>query len=206
MIDVRQLNRSHHVRGLRWRVGFVAAVITATLLSACGLFDGNGNDELPEREGLPDLELSSDAFASGHDIPARYTCDGENISPELTWTAPPDDAQSLVLIVDDPDAPRGTFTHWILFNIPADVLSLTEGAGQADQLPEGALEGMNDYNETRYRGPCPPEGEEHDYRFTLFAVDSPLDLSDGADRSEVIKEIRDRLVAAGQTTGTYRRQ
>lgn len=158
---------------------------------------------LGEAEGV--LQIETGAFEPAGTIPQRYTCDGEDLSPSLSWSEPPAGTQSLILICDDPDAPSGTWTHWVLFNIPAMARSLPEGI-PADPLVEGAgTHGANSWRHLGYGGPCPPEGSAHRYQFQLYALDISLDLEPGASRSEVAKAMKDHVLAEGQLLGRYSR-
>ncbi len=149
------------------------------------------------------VTVESPAFVQGADIPKRYTCDGEDISPALRWRNIPSGTQSLALIMDDPDAPGGTFTHWVLFNLPAAPTELAEA-----QKP-GALgiSGTNDFGRRGYGGPCPPPGlGAHRYFFTLYALDVPsLGLSEGAKWADVEKAMRGHVLGQGQWMGRYQR-
>jgi len=159
---------------------------------------------MPETEEAV-LSLSSSAFEEGEKIPVRYTCDGEDVSPPLTWSEPPSGTNSFVLIVDDPDAPRGVFTHWVLFNLPPDSRELPEDIPVQAQLLSGALQGRNDFGRTGYGGPCPPAGSLHRYRFVLYALDQPLDLPAGASKNQVLEYMEGHILAQGQLMGTYQR-
>src|SRR6201982_953748 len=127
----------------------------------------------------PSISISSPAFQAGGDIPAKFTCNGTNVSPELKISGVPNEAKSLVLIVDDPDAPRGLFTHWIAWNIDPKATDIAENSPQA-----GAIQGTNDFGKPNYGGPCPPSGT-HRYFFKLFALDTKLDLKPTARRAEL---------------------
>jgi Raf kinase inhibitor-like YbhB/YbcL family protein len=146
------------------------------------------------------LTLTSSAFQQQGVIPARYTCDGQNISPPLTVGGVPQDAQTLALVVHDPDAPGGNWDHWVLWNIPANLERLEEG-----QTPPGAVTGMNDFKQQGYGGPCPPSGT-HRYIFTLYALDSPLTLSAGVRRHELEQAMAPHILARTELIGVYRRQ
>ena len=119
--------------------------------------------------------ISSTAFESGGDIPRKFTCDGADLSPELSWTETPPGTASFALIADDPDAPSGTWTHWVLFDLPAATTSLAEGVTRIDELPGGERQGRNDFRRIGYNGPCPPPGKPHRYFFKLHALDTTLD-------------------------------
>ena len=153
---------------------------------------------------LPTFTLRSPVFAQGQPIPQRYTCDGEDVSPPLAWEGAPQ-AASYVLIMDDPDAPIGTFTHWILYNIPGQVTSLPEGLTKEGRLSQGMLQGRNDFGRLGYGGPCPPRGPAHRYYFRLYALDAPLDLPPGANKAQVLKAMEGHILAWAELMGTYRR-
>jgi Raf kinase inhibitor-like YbhB/YbcL family protein len=149
--------------------------------------------------------VSSPAFQEGGKIPTKYTCEGQDVSPALTWGEPPAEVRSFALIVDDPDAPGGVFTHWVLFNLPADSRELPEAVPTQAQLPNGSLQGKNDFGRTGYGGPCPPPGRPHRYQFALYALDQPLDLKAGSSKKQVIGAMQGHILAQGQLTGTYQR-
>ncbi len=151
------------------------------------------------------LPLSSAAFEEGDEIPVKYTGDGQDISPSLEWGEPPQSTEVFAIIVDDLDAPHGVFTHWILFNLPADIRQLPEGIPVQRQLENGALQGKNDFGKTGYGGPCPPPGPAHRYCFTLYALDKPFDLKSGASKKQVLDVMKGNILAQGQLTGTYQR-
>jgi len=151
------------------------------------------------------LSLSSIAFKGGERIPVKYTCEGQDVSPPLTWSEPPQGTQSLTLIVDDPDAPGGAFTHWVLFNIPPDSGELPEAVPTQAQLSSGALQGKNDFGKIGYGGPCPPPGRPHRYCFTLYALDRVLDLKAGVSKKQVLDAMQGHILAQEQLIGTYQR-
>lgn len=142
------------------------------------------------------LSLTSDAFANGQSIPAKYTCKGKNISPALAWTEPPTRTQSLALIMDDPDAPGGTWVHWVLFNIPVGMRTLPE-----DLHTRSISVGKNSWGDMQYGGPCPPSGT-HRYFFKLYALDSHLSLSPGATKDQVLKAMDGHTLAQIELIGT----
>lgn len=143
------------------------------------------------------LTLTSDAFANGQSIPAKYSCVGKNISPALAWKESPAGTQSFALIVDDPDAPMGTWVHWVLFNIPAGTQTLQENSDT-----RAISTGKNSSGNTRYDGPCPPSGT-HRYFFKLYALDSSLSLSPGATKEQVLKAMEGHILAQGELMGTF---
>jgi Raf kinase inhibitor-like YbhB/YbcL family protein len=147
--------------------------------------------------------LESPAFADGEPIPRRYTCDGDDVSPPLTWREAPDGVVSFALIMDDPDAPAGTWVHWVLFNVPATETGLREGLS-ADTLPGGAIEGVNSWGRRGYGGPCPPSGT-HRYYLRLYALERALDLDAEATAQAVTEAARDRTIAEAVLMGRYNR-
>jgi len=151
------------------------------------------------------LSLSSPAFKEGEIIPAKYTCEGQDISPQLEWNRVPEESKSLALIMDDPDAPSGIFTHWVIFNLPSDSQGLPEAVPSVSQLPSGALHGRNDFSKTGYSGPCPPPGKPHHYRFTLYTLDMPLDLGAGSSKNQVLSAATGHILAQGRLIGIYQR-
>ena len=151
------------------------------------------------------LTVSSSAFQEGAKIPARYTCEGQDISPPLTWSKPPAGTKSLALIVDDPDAPGGVFTHWVLFNLPPQTTELAEAIPTQAELPNGARQGKTDFGRVGYGGPCPPPGRPHHYQFTVYALDQTLDLKAGASKRELIRAMEGHILAQDRLTGLYQR-
>jgi Raf kinase inhibitor-like YbhB/YbcL family protein len=153
------------------------------------------------------FKLSSPAFADGAEIPSRHTCDGDNRSPHLTWTEPPAGTRSLALIVDDPDAPHGTFAHWLLYDLPPDIRELGERAPGAGTGERGH-EGRNSFGDFGYGGPCPPPGDPpHRYRFTLYALDAPaLNYADAPTLHQLEAEISAHIIDSARLVGRYQRQ
>ena len=151
-----------------------------------------------------EIKMNSTAFKEGEMIPKRYTCDGEDISPPLSWDSVPEGTKSLALICEDPDAPRGTWVHWVIFNIPADTRGLDENIPPQKTLPSGARQGRNDFGRIGYGGPCPPSGT-HRYYFKLYALDTVIDLKPGATKTELLKVMDGHIIAEGQLMGRYKR-
>jgi len=143
--------------------------------------------------------LTSAAFREGADIPRKYTCDGEDLSPPLSWSGIPQDALSLALIADDPDAPVGTWVHWVLYDIPPDREGLSAGVQGV------GTEGVNDFRRFGYGGPCPPKGKPHRYFFKLYALDIELKLPAGATKEQVEQAMQGHILAQGQLMGKYSR-
>jgi hypothetical protein len=150
------------------------------------------------------LELTSDAFTNGQAIPAKYSCKGKNISPALTWTEPPAATQSFALIMDDPDAPGGTWVHWVLFNIPVDARALQEDLPITGKNtdPNAIYVGKNSWGDTSYGGPCPPSGT-HRYFFKLYALDSTISLLPGATKEQLLREMEGHILAQAELMGTF---
>jgi hypothetical protein len=150
------------------------------------------------------FEISSPAFANGQPIPSDFSCDGRDVSPALTWTEPPAGAQSFALIMDDPDAPMGTWVHWVIFNIPASTRDLKEGTPTDTQLSDGSLQGKTSAGSNGYHGPCPPAGT-HRYFFKLYALDTILSLSANADKKELLAGMEGHILANVELIGTFSR-
>lgn len=170
--------------------------LSLLLVTGCGFLNaketktGNGT-------AAASLTVTSSAFDDGAAIPPRYSCKGESISPPLTWSGVGNDARSVALVVDDPDAPGGTFTHWVVFNIDPATRSIAAGA-----VPPGAAQARNSAGHAAYDGPCPPSGTHH-YRFTVYVLRSPLTVPNGGDRDQVLTAIRAKALATGTLTGTF---
>jgi hypothetical protein len=159
-----------------------------------------------ETDSTMPFELSSTAFAQGEPIPVQYSCDGDDISPPLTWGNPPTGTQSLALIMDDPDAPGGTWDHWILFNIPADTHEVQENlpiTGK-NQDPNAIFVGNNSWGRADYGGPCPPSGT-HRYFFKLYALDTTISLLPGANKQELLNNMDGHILAESELMGTFSR-
>jgi len=150
------------------------------------------------------LEISSTAFSEGEMIPTRYTCDGPDVSPDLSWSGVPDAAESLALICDDPDAPMGTWVHWVLFNIPSSASGLPAEISSDATLENGARHGTNDFRRLGYGGPCPPGGT-HRYYFKLYALDTELSLDSGVTKDQLVEAMQGHILSEAQLMGTYKR-
>ncbi len=150
------------------------------------------------------MEIKSSAFGSGEMIPAKYTCDGADFSPPLEWLKTPAGTKSLALICDDPDAPMGTWVHWVIFDIPQTATMLAEGITREKDLPGGGTQGINDFRKIGYGGPCPPGGT-HRYFSKLYALDAMLGLKPGITKDQLLTAMRGHILAEAQLMGTYRR-
>lgn len=149
--------------------------------------------------------LKSSAFRNGGEISSRQSCTGNDMSPPLQWGDAPDNTRSFALIADDPDAPGGTFTHWLVWNLPARVSSLPEGVRAQAALQDGVCQGRNDFGRFGYAGPCPPPGRTHRYFFRLYALDAMLNLRGGSGRSELERAARGHVLSRATWMGTFRR-
>jgi Raf kinase inhibitor-like YbhB/YbcL family protein len=147
--------------------------------------------------------LIESVFESQQPIPAKYTCDGENVSPPLRLLQIPQGAKSLVLIVDDPDAPHGTFVHWIVWNLPPHLKEIAEGAEEFSQFTPPPLQGTNGFKKAYYQGPCPPPGKAHHYHFKLYALNGQLTLPEGSTKQEVEKAMQGLIIEKAELVGTY---
>jgi Raf kinase inhibitor-like YbhB/YbcL family protein len=155
------------------------------------------------KEEKAEIKLTSVAFKAGQSIPAPYTCNGVNISPPLEWSGLPKTAKAVAIVVDDPDAPEGTWVHWVLYNLPADNIGLVENVPASENLKAGGFQGKNDFGKLGYGGPCPPSGTHH-YFFKIYALDNELPLQAGATKAELMKAMEGHIVLQGQLIGTYR--
>jgi Raf kinase inhibitor-like YbhB/YbcL family protein len=151
------------------------------------------------------LTLESPAFRAGADIPTEFTADGENKSPPLRWSGVPGDAKTLTLIMEDPDAPNGTFVHWVAFNIPATIDHLAAGTEHRGDYTDGTLQGRNGFDRVGYGGPRPPAGQTHTYVFRFFALDDRLPLEPGVSREQVEQAMRGHVLASGEMRARYGR-
>ncbi len=150
--------------------------------------------------------LTSTAFSHNGEIPTKHTCDGKDVSPPLEWSDPPARTKTFALICDDPDAPAGTWVHWVLYNISESERSLPEGVTAGTKFRDGRLQGVNDFKRTGYGGPCPPPGPAHRYFFKLYALDTPLELQPDASKKDVESAMKGHVLAEAQLMGRYQRK
>lgn len=158
----------------------------------------------PARGASKTLTLSSAAFAPDTQIPAQHSCDGADQSPPLSWSGAPDGTKSFAVIVDDPDAPVGTWVHWVVYDIPPDATQLLSGVPKDETLSNGAAQGVNDFRKVGYNGPCPPPGRPHRYIFKLYALDRPTGLKPRTTKPEVLRAIDGHILAHTELIGTYK--
>jgi Raf kinase inhibitor-like YbhB/YbcL family protein len=179
----------------------IALLIPPAILAASGMPQPKGDPLMPPAT----MKLSSTAFEPGSAVPRQFTCDGADVSPALAWSNAPAGAQSFALIADDPDAPMGTWVHWVLYDLPAAAHDLSEGVARNEQLPSGARQGRNDFGRIGYGGPCPPRGSAHRYFFKLYALDAKLNLKPGASKSDVERAMQGHILARAELLGRYSR-
>jgi len=152
------------------------------------------------------LAVTSSAFASGRPIPVKYTCQGDDVSPPLAWDGAPADTKSFALICDDPDAPGGTWVHWVMYNQLSGAPALPENTAKSEVLPNGAAQGRNSFDHIGYGGPCPPGGKAHRYFFKVYALDVVLALKGRPDKEQLLTAMGGHILAQGQLMGTYQRR
>ncbi len=150
------------------------------------------------------MELKSSAFQNNQDIPRKYTCDGADVSPPLIWNNPPNGAKAFALICDDPDAPVGTWVHWVIYDVPADAKRLAERVPTQESLPNGAKQGVNDFKKVGYGGPCPPRGPAHRYLFKLYALDRLTTLKPCATKQQLLAAMEGHILSEAQLIGKYK--
>ena len=150
------------------------------------------------------INLTSPSFNEGELIPSKYTCDGKNISPALKWDKPSNEIKRFALIVEDPDSPGGTFVHWIIYNIPANVTSFQEDVTPIKNIPDEVLIGTNNFGHIGYGGPCPPSGT-HRYYFRIYGLNSAVHLEAGAEKGDLMRAMQKYIIAEGELMGKYSR-
>jgi Raf kinase inhibitor-like YbhB/YbcL family protein len=176
----------------------LVALIGCTACHGCK--SGVGHPSPPPGAVLGAITVTSKAFSTSGSIPVDHTCDGADRSPPLTWSAPPEGTRAIAVVMDDPDAPGGNFTHWVAFDIAATTVSLSEGA---DVASFGGTEGINGFGRVGYAGPCPPRGEVHRYYFRVFALNAPVGARPGAARDAVDGAMNGHVLAEGSLMGTF---
>jgi Raf kinase inhibitor-like YbhB/YbcL family protein len=173
------------------------------LLCICALFSGKLFSQATG--GAMALHITSPDFSEGETIPKKFTCDAQDVSPKLEWNKPPANTGSFALIMDDPDAPAGTWVHWVLYDLPADAKELPERVPRQEQLAGGARQGRNDFGKIGYGGPCPPPGKPHRYFFKLYALDTRLNLKSGATKADLERAMKGHILAQAELIGRYGR-
>jgi len=170
-----------------------------------GLLPASAADQ-PQPPKAMNLPITSTAFNEGQPIPQKYTCQGSDISPPLVWTNAPANTKSFALIADDPDAPMGTWVHWVLYDLPPPTKALPEDVAKTQYITGSAKQGINDFHRLGYGGPCPPPGKPHRYYFKLYALDKMLELAPGETKQDVETAMQGHVLAEGQLMGTYQRK
>jgi len=181
---------------------FLCMLLVSALLCFCQ--SRTQPDSEMRGESTMTITMKSSAFEEGGMIPSKYTCDGKDVSPPLAWSSVPEGTKSLALICDDPDAPMGTWVHWVIYNLPLDAKELAEAFPAQKILANGARQGINDFRKIGYGGPCPPGGT-HRYYFKLYALDTILALEAGASKKQLLAAMEGHILAQGQIMGKYKR-
>jgi hypothetical protein len=179
-------------------------VLFVTAMPGCLVMAGRADN--PNSKKIMNLQITSTAFSEGQSIPQKYTGQGSDISPPLAWTNSPEKTKGFALIMDDPDAPMGTWVHWVLYDLPANTSKLPEDVAKTEIISNGAKQGMNTWPRLGYGGPCPPPGKPHRYFFKLYALDTMLDLKPGLTKKDLLKAMEGHVLAEGQLMGTYQRK
>lgn len=186
-------------------ISLICIAITTMLTSTAMAEVKIDSEPILEKSNLPVISLTSSAFNERENIPDRYTCMGENISPELRWNLDFKGIKAFVIICEDPDAPKTTWLHWALYDIPSSITSLPANVPPVPELEFGAKHGINDFNVVGYGGPCPPKGRPHRYIFKIYALNDYTGLDSGVDISSLREAMEGKIVAEGSLTGLYRR-
>ena len=191
-------------RKSRFRLFAVFALVLAFL--ATNSSPGTGAKTSGKEASKMTIRLTSSAFSEGAPIPAKYTCDGQDISPPLKWSNIPPGTKSFALVCDDPDAPVGIWVHWLLYGLPGSATELQEGLPPSETLINGAKQGLNDFRRVGYGGPCPPGGSPHRYFFKLYALNAELNLPPKATKKDLLRVMEGHILAEGHLMGTYKRK
>jgi Raf kinase inhibitor-like YbhB/YbcL family protein len=188
--------------GHRRRALLISSVAAFSLVSCDSAPSGSDEaEELDEQPVDSVITVSSPEFAESETIPVKYTCDGGDVSPPLSWTGVPGETMELALVVDDPDAAGGTYVHWVLFGLDPSLTGLEAGV-----VPAGGRQAANSAGDAAYKGPCPPRDDDpHRYRFTVYALDGEIAAADGASAGDVLDRVRETAVAKGTLTATFDR-
>jgi Raf kinase inhibitor-like YbhB/YbcL family protein len=192
----------------RQRAGLVVAgaLAASILLVSCSSKSAAHKRAAAEKGATMGFALKSPQWNAGDAIPQQFTCDGRDFSPALEWDGAPEGTKSFSLVTEDPDAPGGTFIHWVLYDLPADVRALPENLPKQKELPDGTRQGRNGFGRIGYGGPCPPPGPAHRYFFRLYALDKKLDLGAGASRAELDRAMKGHVLAQVELMGRYKRR
>jgi Raf kinase inhibitor-like YbhB/YbcL family protein len=183
----------------------IALGAVAGLLLACSSASTTVEGAGIRKGAAMSFALESPEWKMGEEIPSLFTCDGKDVSPPLHWDAPPAGTESISLMLEDPDAPGGTFFHWLIYDLPANTRELMANVPQRGHLSNGAHQGRNSFGKIGYGGPCPPQGPAHRYYFHIFALDRKTGLADGASRSELEQAMKGHILAQAEYMGRYKR-
>jgi Raf kinase inhibitor-like YbhB/YbcL family protein len=197
--EMRKSKSANHPKWIR-SLATAARLCPLVIFIAC-----HHEPEFAQGSAHSSMQVMSPSFTNGGEMAQRLTCDGTGLSPALQWSDPPAGTRSIALVMHDPDALLD-FTHWIVFNLPPAARSLAEGASEQGSLPQGSAEGMNDFEQKGYGGPCPPGDKPHRYIFHIYALDIRLDLPSDVNRKRLDLAISNHVLAVGEITATYRRR
>jgi Raf kinase inhibitor-like YbhB/YbcL family protein len=181
---------------MKWEIKNAAFLLGALIVAATFALGA---------ENPAKMEIKTPSFQTGAEIPRKFTCDGEDVSPAIAWEGAPAGAKAFALIVDDPDAPSGTWVHWVIYDLPGETRALAEAEPAMESLPGGAMQGLNDFRKVGYGGPCPPRGPAHRYFFKLYALDAPTNLKPRATKQQLLDAIKGHIVGAAELMGRYQR-
>lgn len=193
---------------IHWLVKFLSVPLVLFAAVAIPVISAESRDLVPvlPLHAEQVMTISSPSFSNGGDIPKKFTCDGADVSPQLSWSGAPSSTKSFALLSDDPDAPAGTWNHWAIWNIPANLRGLPEGVPKNAHLADGTAQGVNDFKKSGYNGPCPPAGKPHRYYFKLFALDQGVELNNqDAGKPELEKAMKGHILAQAEWMGRYKR-
>lgn len=163
----------------------------------------NGGNKVCSAANKNKIKITSSAFKNGKLIPNKYACDGDDVSPPISWSSVPDGTESIAIITDDPDAPGGTFVHWVIYDIPGDITELSEEISSDDALEDGTQQGTNDFGNIGYNGPCPPKGT-HRYYFKIYALDKETGIDPGATKEDLVNAMKGHILGEGKLMGKYK--
>jgi len=186
-----------------WLLGVM--ILSALIVTCSRTKTPESKQEKEKGATIMGFTIKSSAFENGATIPKKYTCDGADVSPPLSWSGAPAGTQSYALICDDPDAPMGTWVHWVLWGLPFDTMALLEGVPAQAVMPSGVRQGLNSWPRVGYGGPCPPSGKPHRYYFKLYALDATLTLPANANKAALEKAMKGHILAETQVMGKYGR-
>lgn len=184
---------------------FTKTIRVALSIAAVAALRAHAGEQATAKPKVEPLTVTSKTITEGKTIPTKNTGDGKDISPDLTWSKPPATAKSIAITCEDPDAPGGTWFHWILFNLKPTTTVLNENVAKTGSLPDGSAQGVNDFGKPGYNGPAPPKGQEHRYNFKVFALDTKLDLKALCNKKQFYEALSGHVVGRGKLTGLYKR-